>query len=87
MVLPRVAEPIVRVLDHCSRLRDLGLLVEVGFGKGRILLSGMGLRQNPDRPECRWLRRCLLRYLQTPAPAPLYPADEALLRSWIAVEK
>lgn len=87
MVLPRAAEPIVRVLDHCSRLRDLGLLVEVGFGKGRILLSGMGLRQHPDRPECRWLRRCLLRYLQTPAPAPLYPADEALLRSWIAVEK
>lgn len=71
LVLPREIKPIVRALDHVSRLRNLGLLVEVRLGNGRVLLSGMGLHQNLNRPECRFLLECLLEYLQTPPSAAL----------------
>ena len=62
MLLGTDEVPVIRVLDHVTKLRNLGCLVEYRLGKGRILLSSMGLSANAARPECRYLLECLVWY-------------------------
>lgn len=62
MVLPEHIRPIVAVPDSYSRMKHMGLLFEAALGKGRIMVSGMGLLGNQNYPECRGLLTSLLSY-------------------------
>ena len=63
MILPGHIHPIVTVPDSYSRLKHMGLLFEASLGKGRIMVSSMGLLGKQQYPECRGLLRSLLHYL------------------------
>ena len=67
MILPDHIRPIVTVPDSYSSLRHMGLLFEAGLGKGRIMVSSMGLMEKQQYPECRELLSCLFKYLGTTA--------------------
>jgi hypothetical protein len=70
--LPVRVDPIVRALDVYMTGRSKGLLVEVGVGEGRILLSSFDLSgaSLETRPEARWLLRSVIRYLATDRSTP-----------------
>lgn len=63
MVLPPDIVPILTVPDSVSRMRNMGLLFECSVGKGRLLVSSMGLSFRQEYPQCRALLSCLLNYL------------------------
>lgn len=63
MILPDHIRPIVTVLDSYSRLKHMGLLFEAGLGKGKIMVSSMGLLGKQKYPECRELLSSLFKYL------------------------
>lgn len=74
MLLPDSVRPIVTVLDSCARLRHMGLLFEASLGKGRIMVSSMGLLEKRQYPECRGLLGSLLDYLGEEAACGKYHA-------------
>lgn len=63
VLLPEPIQPILTVMDSYSKLRHMGLLFEVSFGKGRLMVSSMNLLGQQQYPECRHLLSCLLAYL------------------------
>lgn len=64
MILPDHINPIVTVPDCYSKLRHLGLLFEAELGRGKIMVSSMGLHNKQEYPECRGLLKSLLDYLE-----------------------
>lgn len=64
MILPSHIRPILTVPDSWSRMRHMGLLFEAGYGKGCLLVSGMGLLCHQDLPEASALLHSLLSYLE-----------------------
>lgn len=83
MVLPASFTPLVRVLDSVTRLNNLGLLWEARLGKGRILISGMGLLSHRDFPECRYLLECLVHYLNGPLTHSVPEVTPSDLQRWV----
>ena len=53
---------LVRQMDSYSQLRSMAMLMELRVGKGKILISSMGLAQLPQKPEVRALRNALVKY-------------------------
>lgn len=80
MILPEHIRPIVAVPDSYSRLKHMGILFEASLGKGRIMVSSMGLRGKQKYPECRGLLRSLLHYMgsQTTTEAEQHITKEEL---------
>lgn len=64
MILPATIKPIVTVPDSYSRMKHMGLLFEASMGKGRVMISSMGLLEDQKYPECRGLLHSLLDYLE-----------------------
>ncbi len=61
-------QPIVRVIDDWVTNRSLGLLFEVKVGSGKLLISGIDLKnQLTQRPEARQLLKSLLGYMESDA--------------------
>jgi hypothetical protein len=67
--LPRELKPVVRIIDDWVTSRPLGLVIEGKVGPGRLLVTGMDLR-NVDDPVRRQLRASLLRYAKSAEFAP-----------------
>lgn len=63
MILPKHIRPIVTVPDSYSRLKHMGLLFEASLGKGKVMVSSMGLLEKQKYPECRGLLSSLMNYL------------------------
>ena len=61
---------IVRQMDSFSQLRSFAMLLEVRVGKGRLMISSMGLKQLPAKPEVTALRNAMLRYMKSEAFQP-----------------
>ena len=61
---------IVRQMDSYAQLRTLAMLMEFRVGKGRLLISTMGLKDLPQKPEVRALRNALIRYTKSEAFEP-----------------
>jgi beta-galactosidase len=55
-------EPIVRVIDHYKENRNNAHMLEFRIGRGRVLASSLGVPENLDRIEARYLLWCLTRY-------------------------
>ena len=59
-------EPIVRVIDDWVTNRSLGLIFEVKVGDGKLLISGVDLKnQLGQRPEARQLFTSLMAYMES----------------------
>ena len=57
---------IVRQMDSYAELRTMAMLFEARVGKGRLMISSMGLDTLPDRPEVKALRNSMIRYMKSP---------------------
>lgn len=59
-------KPIVRVIDDWFTNESLGLIVEAKVGKGKIIISGIDLLNNPDnRLEIEQMKYSLIEYMKT----------------------
>ncbi|MFV0505363.1 MAG: sugar-binding domain-containing protein [Bacteroidales bacterium] len=68
---PAELSPIVRVIDDWVTNNRLALLFETKLGKGKLLISGIDLRNDLDkRPEARQLLNSLLKYMDSNAFKP-----------------
>ena len=56
---------IVRQMDSYSQLRTLAMLLEARVGRGRLLISSMGLSSLPPKPEVRALQNAICRYMRS----------------------
>ena len=56
---------IVRQMDSYAQLRTMAMLMELRVGKGRLLISTMGLPDLPQKPEVRALRNALIAYAKS----------------------
>lgn len=63
MILPNGFQSIIKVPDSATRAYNMGLLFEINYGKGRLMISGMGLSKQQQYPECRALLGSILSYL------------------------
>ncbi|MEM8966234.1 MAG: glycoside hydrolase family 2 TIM barrel-domain containing protein, partial [Bacteroidota bacterium] len=72
-------QPIVRVIDDWVTNRSLGLLFEVKVGNGKLLISGIDLKNGLDqRLEARQLLSSLISYMESDAfdPTVMLSAEE-----------
>ncbi|WPP49216.1 sugar-binding domain-containing protein [Catalinimonas niigatensis] len=75
-------QPIVRVIDDWVTNRSLGLIFEVKVGEGKLLISGVDLRnQLRQRPEARQMLSSLMAYMESDAFAPTVTLSTAQLLS------
>jgi hypothetical protein len=77
---PAAYRPIIQVIDNFARNHKLGLLFETRVGQGKLLVCASDLPALQDRPEARQLLYSLLRYVESPAFAPVVPLDAGLLK-------
>jgi hypothetical protein len=68
------------VIDNFVTNHKLGLIAETKVGKGRMLICAIDLSGQQDKPEARQLLHSLLRYVDSPAFAPVTELDDALLK-------
>lgn len=64
----------------------MGLLFEASLGKGRVMISSMGLLENQKYPECRGLLYSLLDYLEQNEEKVSQMIDEDELKRIISVQ-
>jgi len=63
VVLPEDLEPIVTAIDCYAFMRKMGMLFGIRAGKGRLMLSSMGLLDHMQYPEVRALLDSILTYM------------------------
>ena len=83
MLLPEHVEPLVAGLDCYARMRKMGLLLEARVGKGRLMLSSMGLLDLLAYPEGKALCRSICSYMESPEFAPSQPLSEEELQELV----
>jgi hypothetical protein len=77
---------LVRQMDSFSRLGTFAMLLEARVGPGRILISSMGLRELPQKPEVIALRNAMIRYMQSEEFRPRPELTEKQIRSFCREE-
>ena len=65
MVLPDNLHSLITALDCCSKLRNLSFLFACKSGKGKLMISSMGLLQKQQYPEARALFDSILSYMES----------------------
>ena len=81
---PVELKPIVRIIDDWVSNRRLALLFEAKVGKGKILVSGVNLKNNlEDRLEAQQLKSSLLNYLNSEAFNPTVELSTEQIKSII----
>ena len=74
-------KPIVRVIDDWVTNRNLGLILEVKVGKGKLIVSGIDLmKDSRNRPEARQMLHSLYKYMESEAFNPEYDMDFSVIR-------
>ena len=63
MLLPKSVDPLITALDCCTRMRRMGMLIECRVGKGKLILSSMGLMESARYPEVRALMQSIVNYM------------------------
>ncbi len=82
-LLPRRIRSIVEVMDSYAFLRPLSQLFEARCGKGRILVSSMGLHELQEHPEARALQYAIYRYMQSAAFRPEQELSAEFIRQLV----
>ncbi len=65
IILPDTIKPIVTVLDSYARLRNMALLFECNVGKGKLIVSSMGLLEQQNYPEVRAFTHAIIHYMKS----------------------
>ena len=79
---PAELRPIVQVIDDWNTNRRLGLISEARVGKGKLLVSGIDLKNNLNRrPVARQMLRSLLSYVSSNAFEPEHSINAELIQS------
>jgi len=79
---PAELRPIVQVIDDWNTNRRLGIIFEVKVGKGKLLVSGIDLKNNlNERPAARQMLHSLLKYMDSKAFVPKSSIDVKLIQS------
>lgn len=63
--MPGTYRPIVQVIDNIERNHKLGLIFELGIGKGKLLICMSDLRKIEKYPEAAQLYQSILEYMHT----------------------
>jgi len=78
---PAELRPIVQVIDDWNTNRRLGIIFEAKVGKGKLLVSGIDLKNNlNERPVARQMLHSLLEYMDSSAFAPKNSTDAKLVQ-------
>ena len=80
MILLERIECIIEEMDSYALLRPMAKLFECRCGKGRLLVSSLGLHQLLQYPEARALQSAVYAYLASDAFAP----RQRLSPDWIS---
>lgn len=83
MILPDDLEPLVTAIDCYAFMRKMGMLLEVKAGKGRLMLSSMGLQEQMRYPEVRALQDSILGYMASGRFEPDYEMRLDVLRTLV----
>ncbi len=79
--LPAELRPIVQVIDDWNTNRRLGIIFEAKVGKGKLLVTGIDLKNDlTRRPVARQMLDSLLKYMESSAFAPKSSIDAGLLQ-------
>jgi len=70
MILPNNHPSYITALDCYAKLRNLSFLTACKAGRGRLMISSMGLLQKQQYPEARALLRSILSYMESDFFAP-----------------
>ena len=65
-------EPLVWVIDNLERNHKLGLIYEMRYGQGKLLVCMSPLQKMKNRPEAGCLYRSILEYMNSAAFDPQY---------------
>lgn len=64
--IPQKISPVVRMVDNFYKNRNMGTVIEVKVGNGRLILCSMNLRTNlENRPAARQLKYSLMQYAES----------------------
>ena len=63
VLLPRRMKTIVAEMDSCALLRPMAQLFECRCGKGRLMVSSLGLHQGEQAPNVRALQKAIYDYM------------------------
>jgi len=77
----------VQVIDNPFRDHKLGLVIETGFGGGKLLICGIDLPGMADKPEARQLMRSLLDYAASADFHPVASLDASLVLKLLGTGK
>lgn len=64
-LMPKGYRPIVQVIDNVERNHRLGLIFEMGVGKGKMIVCMSPLKKLLDYPEAKQLYTSTLEYMQS----------------------
>lgn len=77
-------QPIVRVIDDWFSNRQLALILELKFGKGKLIISGIDFHNNMDsRIEARQLLHSLKKYMKSSDFSPKAAIDQEVIMNFI----
>ncbi len=81
MVLPESIDCIIAEMDSYAFLRPMAMLFECRCGRGRLMVSSLGLHQLTRYPEARALQQAVYDYLGSPDFMPAQRLSESWIKS------
>lgn len=78
--LPENLTPLITALDCYARMRKMGMLLEAKTGKGRLIISTMGLLEQLHYPEVTALTQSIVNYMASQDFHPVEELTEEQLR-------
>ncbi len=86
MLLPRRMKAIVAEMDSCAQLRPMAQLLECRCGRGRLMISSLGLHSLPQTPNVRALRKAIYDYMDSGLFRPEEELDFETAAAFLPVE-
>jgi len=81
--LPENLNPLITALDCYARMRKMGMLLEAKVGKGKLIISTMGLLEQLCYPEVTALTQSIVNYITSQDFHPDTELTEEQLRTLI----
>ena len=81
MILPERLDTIIAEMDSCAYLRPMAMMFECRCGRGRMLVSSLGLHELQEDPAARALQRAVYLYLASGGFNPRQQVSPERIRS------
>lgn len=83
IIFPQPVEAIITLMDSYAYLRNMAQLVECNCGKGKLILSSLGLQNLQNYKEARALQAAIYHYMESNDFLPKQELSYELLRSLV----